>query len=132
MEVGDRQTELRIGPPRTNLPGNYLLSVAAVKWSDGFSLNVPAEESTLEKVPAEAIEDLIGKDSVVPLDKNRDLREAIEGGKHPIDLFPWLLIAVLHAARRRGVRRESLLSACEVGLAMLAAILVGGKIQSVS
>jgi len=96
MEVGERQIELRVAPPRTNLPGNYRLSVDAVKWMDGFSLNAPAEESTLEKVPVEAIEDLTGKDSVVPLDKNRDLRDAIAGGgKHPIDLFPWLLIAVL-------------------------------------
>ena len=96
MEVGDRQIELRVGPPRTNQPGNFKLSVEAAKWMDGFSLNVPAEESTLEKVPVETIEDLTGKDSVVPLDKNRDLRDAIAGGgKHPIDLFPWLLIAVL-------------------------------------
>jgi hypothetical protein len=96
IEVGERQLELQVGPPRTNLPGNFRLSVDAVKWTDGFSLNVPAEESTLEKVPVEAIEELTGKDSVVPLDKNRDLRDAIAGGgKHPIDLFPWLLIAVL-------------------------------------
>lgn len=96
MDVGERQIELRVAPPRTNEPGNFELSVAAAKWRDGFSLNVPAEESTLEKVPVEAIEELAGKDSVVPLDKNRDLRDAIAGGgKHPIDLFPWLLIAVL-------------------------------------
>jgi hypothetical protein len=96
MEAGDRQIELQVGAPRTNLPGNFKLSVDAVKWEDGFSLNVPPEESTLEKAPVESIEELTGKDSVVPLDKNRDLRDAIAGGgKHPIDLFPWLLIAVL-------------------------------------
>ena len=96
MEVGERQIELRVAPPRTSQPGNFELSVEAAKWKDGFSLNVPAEESTLDKVPVEVIEDLAGKDSVVPLDKNRDLRDAIAGGgKHPIDLFPWLLIAVL-------------------------------------
>jgi hypothetical protein len=104
MEVGERQIELRVGPPRTNLPGNFELSVDAAKWKDGFSLNVPAEESTLEKVPVEVIEDLAGKDSVVPLDKNRDLREAIAGGgKHPIDLFPWLLIAVLFLLALEGL-----------------------------
>jgi hypothetical protein len=94
MEVGDKQTELWIDRPRTNQPGNFELTVAP-KWRDGFSLNVPADESTLEKVSVEAIEDLMGKDSVVPLDKNRNLRDAIVGGEHPIDLFPWLLIAVL-------------------------------------
>ena len=49
MDVGDRQTELQVGPPRTNLPGNFLLKVEQAKWTDGFSLNVPAEESTLER-----------------------------------------------------------------------------------
>jgi len=95
IEVGDRQMELRVGAPRTNQPGNFMLSVEAVKWKDGFSLNIPAEESTLEKVPVEVVEALTGKDSVVPLDKNRDLREVIEGKLHPVDLFPWLIIAVL-------------------------------------
>jgi hypothetical protein len=98
IEVGDRQTELRIGPPRTNQPGNYRLSLGEPNstWQDGFSLNVPADESTLEKVPVDAIEDLTGKNSVVPVDKTRSLREIMEiviGS--PIDLFPWLLIAVL-------------------------------------
>ena len=40
IEVGDKQTELRVGPPRTNQPGNFKLSVG--QWLDGFSLNVPA------------------------------------------------------------------------------------------
>jgi hypothetical protein len=96
IEVGDKQTELRIGPPRTNLPGNYLLSVDALKWRDGFSLNVPADESTLDKVPVEAIEGLTGKDTVLPVDRNLRLRDAIAAKfSQPLDLFPWLLIAVL-------------------------------------
>jgi hypothetical protein len=94
IEVGEKQTELQLGPPRTSQPGNFELSVPP-KWRDGFSLNVPADESTLEKVSIKAIEDVMGADSVVPLDKNRNLRDAIVGGNHPIDLFPWLLIAVL-------------------------------------
>jgi len=96
VEVGDKQTELRVGPPRTNQAGNFLFSVGTGKWREGFSLNIPAEESTLDKVPIEAIEDLTGKNTVVPVDKNRDLRKIIEiviGS--PVDLFPWLLIAVL-------------------------------------
>ena len=96
IEVGDRQTELRIGPPRTNQPGNYRLSVPERKWRDGYSLNGPPDESTLDKVPVETIEDLTGKNSVVPVDRNRSLREIMEiviGS--PVDLFPWLLIAVL-------------------------------------
>ena len=96
IEVGDRQTELRIGPPKTNQPGNYALTVEARKWQDGFSLNVPSDESNLDKAAVEAIEDLTGKNSVVPVDKNRDLRSIMDivmGS--PVDLFPWLLIMVL-------------------------------------
>lgn len=96
VEVGDKQTELRLGPPRTNQAGNFLLSVASGNWHEGFSLNIPAEESALDKVSVEAIEDLTGKNAVVPVDKNRSLREIMEiviGS--PVDLFPWLLIGVL-------------------------------------
>jgi hypothetical protein len=96
IEVGDRQTELRIGPPRTNLPGNFTLSADAGKWRDGFSLNIPAEESNLEKIPIEGIEDVTGKNSVVPVDKNLSLWDALARTfNQPIDLFPWLLMAVL-------------------------------------
>ena len=67
-----------------------------VKWRDGFSLNVPADESTLVKVPVEGIEDLTGKNSVVPVDRNLSLWDALSRTfNQPIDLFPWLLIAVL-------------------------------------
>lgn len=96
IEVGDKQTELRLGPPRTNFAGNFVLSVDALRWKDGFSLNSPAEESTLDKVPVEGIEDLTGKDTVVPLDKNVKLADILKViVDQPIDLFPWLLIAVL-------------------------------------
>jgi hypothetical protein len=96
IEAGDRQTELRLGPPRTNLPGNYMLTLDAGTWREGFSLNIPAEESNLEKVPVEAIEELTGKNSVVPVDRNLSLWDALARTfNQPIDLFPWLLIAVL-------------------------------------
>ncbi len=96
IEVGDKQTELRIGPPRTNLAGNFLFTVVSKNWREGFSLNNPAEESTLTKVPVEAIEELTGKNSIVPIDRNRSLRliMSIVLGS-PVDLFPWLLILVL-------------------------------------
>jgi len=96
IEVGDKQTELRLSPPRTNFAGNFKLSVAAVKWEDGYSLNSPADESTLDKVPVEGIEDLTGKDTVVPLGKDVKLADILKViVDQPIDLFPWLLIAVL-------------------------------------
>jgi len=96
LDMGDKQTELRIEPPRTNQPGNFKLQVPGLEWRDGFSLNAPADESTLDKVPAEGIEDLTGKGSVVPLGKDLKLRDALAVvSDQPIDLFPWLLILVL-------------------------------------
>jgi hypothetical protein len=95
IEVGDKQTELRIGPPKTNRPGNFQAS-AEPGWREGFSLNAPAEESTLEKVAVDSIEDVTGKETVVPLDRNVKLADMLKViANQPIDLFPWLLIAVL-------------------------------------
>jgi len=104
VRLTDRQTELRLGPPRTDAAGNFKLTTAsdpppgATKWEEGFSLNVPAEESTLDKAPVEGIEDLTGADTVIPVGKNVPLTELLEKhrfSKHPVELFPWLLLAVL-------------------------------------
>jgi hypothetical protein len=98
-KLSDKQTEVRVGPPLTLVPGNFALSSEkdrVVIWRDGFSTNIPAEEFNLEKVPVEAVEDVVGKDRVFPVDRNVPLSEIISGKiGHPIDLFPWLLIAVL-------------------------------------
>jgi Aerotolerance regulator N-terminal/von Willebrand factor type A domain len=106
IEVGDKQTELRLGPPRLNQPGNFALSLETetMKWRDGFSLNVPAEESTLDKVPIEGIEDLTGKGSVFPLSKDKKLIDIVKViADQPIDLFPWLLIGVLMLLATEGL-----------------------------
>src|SRR5262249_38289339 len=61
-KLGEKQAELRIGPPKTNVAGNFTLSIIELKtsangsketvelWKDGFSVNVPPEESNLKKV----------------------------------------------------------------------------------
>ena len=105
IRLTERQTELRLGPPRTNASGNFKLVAAfsppftaGPAWVEGFSLNVPPEESTLDKAPAEGIEDLTGKDTVIPVGKNVPLAEILANSpisRHPVELFPWLLIAVL-------------------------------------
>ena len=96
---GDKQSEIRIGPPKTNVPGNFALSVEKdrnVIWKDGFSTNIPADEFNLDKVPLEALAELVGKDRVVQVDRNVPLADILTGRiGHPVDLFPWLLIAVL-------------------------------------
>ncbi|MDY3560519.1 BatA domain-containing protein [Gemmata sp. JC673] len=102
IRPGDKQTELRISPPKTNAPGNFALSVrpgATEVWRDGFSLNVPADESNLAKVDVKDVEELVGEGRVIvvtPATKNVSLADLLTttlGGL--IDLFPWLLIAVL-------------------------------------
>ena len=96
LRPAEKQTALPIGPPRTANPGNFTVSTEDRKWVDGFSLNVPAEEGVLDKVPVEVVEELTGKDTVVPMEKNVRLRDALQRKfTQPVDLFPWLLIAVL-------------------------------------
>lgn len=104
IRLAANQKELRVGPPRTLTPGNFTVSVeekdaggtVRPRVIDGFSLNVPAEESVLEKVAVDVIEELTGKNSVFAIDKNLKLREVIDHQfPQPIDLFPWLLIGVL-------------------------------------
>jgi hypothetical protein len=96
----EKQTEIRLGPPKTSLPGNFALSVErpdrTAIWKDGFSVNAPPEESNLAKVPVEAVEELTGKDRVFAIDRKSTLQDWLTVVMdQPVDLFPWLLIAVL-------------------------------------
>jgi hypothetical protein len=95
----EKQSEIRVGPPKTNFAGNFALSVEkdrAEIWKDGFSVNVPPEESNLEKVPIEAIEEVMDKGRVFSIERNSTLRDWLDIALgQPVDLFPWLLIAVL-------------------------------------
>ncbi len=96
IPLAGRQTELRLGPPRTDVPGNYTVSTPDRKWTDGFSLNVPAEEGVLDKVPAAAVEELTGAGTVIPVEKDLKLSDLFARRfTQPVDLFPWLLIGVL-------------------------------------
>jgi hypothetical protein len=101
IRIAERQTEVRIGPPRTDSAGNFKLKAATAgddAWVEGFSLNVPANESTLDKAPVEGIEDLTGAGTVVPAGKNVPLAEILAMSpisSHPVELFPWLLMLVL-------------------------------------
>jgi hypothetical protein len=96
IELGEGQSELRLAPDRTALPGHFVVELDQPKWSDGFALNVPGDEWNLAKVPEESIEALFGPKSVVPLAKDVKLREILTTKfNQPLDLFPWLLIAVL-------------------------------------
>ncbi|MFO0797117.1 MAG: BatA domain-containing protein [Gemmataceae bacterium] len=98
VKLTEKQADVTIAPPRTNLPGNFSLTGPNPDWREGFSLNVPADESTLDKVPVEGIEDVTGPGSVVQVGRDVDLKKVFEGTdtlRAPVELFPWLLILLL-------------------------------------
>jgi hypothetical protein len=104
LELGEQQREIRLGPPVVVQPGNYTIQIEAFRWQSAFSLNIAAQESILERLPVEALESFTGPNSVVPLEKNRPLRDMIErsfGG--PIELFPWLLLLLLTTYAIEGI-----------------------------
>lgn len=98
QDLSETQTEVRFPPSKTSQAGNFTVSLPddPQKWRDGFSLNPPPDESTLDKVPIEGIEPLLGVGSVVPIAKEFKLRDVLQTKfDQPVDLFPWLLILVL-------------------------------------
>lgn len=63
-----------------------------------FSVNVPSDESDLEKVPADKIEAVLGPGSIVPSDSKASLAELLRSsGRQPLDLYPGLMILLLLA-----------------------------------
>ena len=92
----DAQGDLSLAQAVT--PGNYKLVSAENNWSTSFSVNVPAEESQLTRVPAEQIEELLGKGAVLPVGQCANFREVLQSHwSQPVELFPWLMILLLLA-----------------------------------
>jgi hypothetical protein len=90
------QAFLRVGPERTGTAGSFVFQSEDGKWSDGFSINAPVEESNLERLPPEPIADLFGPDALTPADKKRNLDEILSGRfTQPVELFPFLMILLL-------------------------------------
>jgi hypothetical protein len=94
------ENEVRV--PQAVVPGNYRLYDPSVGDSEkavpvaAFSVNVPPEESQLERVPVEQIEALLGPNSVLTVERGVPLPDAIQGHwLQPLELFPWLMILVL-------------------------------------
>jgi hypothetical protein len=104
VEIAEQQTEVRLPGTKTLTAGNFVLAAEDGKWREGFSLNPPAEEAGLDKVPVEAVEGLFGPGSVAPVGKDLRLRDVIASKfNQPVDLFPWLLIGVLLLIAAEGV-----------------------------
>jgi len=84
--------------PQATTPGNFLLFGADHARVASFSINQPAEESDLTRVPAEQIESLLGAGALLPVGQTVNLHDALQGRwNQPVELFPWLMIFVLLA-----------------------------------
>jgi hypothetical protein len=63
-----------------------------------FSLNVPALESDLSKVPAAEIEPLFAGGALLSLNRQDSLRDALQSYRsEPLDLMPYFMLALLFA-----------------------------------
>jgi hypothetical protein len=92
----ENQPELSI--TRAVHPGNYVLLDESGRRTASFSVNVPAEESQLNRVPPEQIEGLLGEGALLSVGHATSLREAIQGHwNQPVELFPWIMIAIVLA-----------------------------------
>src|SRR5262249_50353336 len=77
-------------------PGPFTLTGSDGNWNTGFSMNVPAGECNLARVPAEQIEAVFGPNSVLPIGHNVSMKDALQDHwTQPVDLFPWLMILLL-------------------------------------
>jgi hypothetical protein len=82
--------------PQAQAAGNYLVLDRNGQPAAGFSLNVVAAESDLERVPVEELEAVLGKDSVIAVGRSVSLADALKTRRPPpIELLPYLMILLL-------------------------------------
>jgi hypothetical protein len=90
------QAELSV--PQAVLPGNYKVVGGDGKPVGAFSLNIPSEECQLARLSADKIEALLGPNALIPLDQQASLQRALQSRwSQPVELLPWLMMAVLFA-----------------------------------
>jgi hypothetical protein len=86
----------RLAVPQATAPGNYAVVDSKGSPVAAFSLNVHAEESRLDRVPAEEIEAVLGPGSLLQLGRAASLKTALEGLQPPpVEMLPWLMMVVL-------------------------------------
>ena len=96
LTVEEGQNELR--PTQAGNPGNYVVQGGSPEEQTvaGFSVNLPADESNLSRVPEAEIESLFGQGAIVPVDRRLPLRDSLRGHwSEPLDLFPFLMLLLL-------------------------------------
>ncbi len=90
------QKELRIVQAAS--PGNFAVLDGDGKRLAAFSVASHPDESSLERVPAEQIESLLGPGSVLPVGRATSLRDVLQQrGAQPLELAPGLLVLLLIA-----------------------------------
>ncbi len=84
-------------------PGNYQVRDSKDAVLAAFSVAVRGEESDLQRVPVEELEEVLGKGSVLPADHRMSLRELLQGRwSAPVELLPWLMLLLLLALTFEG------------------------------
>jgi hypothetical protein len=92
----NEETSSRMLPVNRLLaPGNYTVYDGQAVRIGAFSVQVQPEEWQLERVPVDDIEAVLGKDTVLPLDRNMSLKEALQQRRQPLELLPWLMLLLL-------------------------------------
>jgi hypothetical protein len=94
IPAGEEQNVLAI--KEATDPGNYTVEDPGRNRIGAFSINLPAEESILARVPSHDIEALFGPGAVAPLGERARLSAVLQGHwDQPLDLMPALLLALL-------------------------------------
>jgi hypothetical protein len=89
----EQQVELNI--TQAVQPGNYKI-IGKDATVAAFTLNVPPEESWLDRVPPDQIEGLLGEGSLMGMDHKTSLSDALQNHwSQPIELMPLLMIVIL-------------------------------------
>jgi hypothetical protein len=81
---------------KADAPGNYTVAAGTQNEFAAFSVNLPAEEGLLQRVPVADIENLFGKDAVRNFKPGDTFIEVMQGVlSRPEELFPMLMLALL-------------------------------------
>jgi hypothetical protein len=93
--VNRPEKEVELNITQAVQPGNFKV-IGKETLVSAFSLNVPAEENRLTRVPPEPIEALLGEGSLMQADSKTDLSETLQNHwSQPVELLPTLMVLLL-------------------------------------
>jgi Aerotolerance regulator N-terminal len=92
VEAGQNEVSV----PQAMEPGNYTLRVEDGEPLAWFSVNLPPEESDLNKVPKGEIEAVLGPETLLAIDAQADLSTVLSGHvSQPWEIMPILMLGLL-------------------------------------